>query len=305
MVTGCMSANGLQTGPVQVTFGLPPLALQDTLEFMLGMKYVESHLDRHRRGSLLALACSRPRLVDQLHAPFQARACIRNDTLNTWPMGQERTPTCPRAVRAALSRHPRHTVGFHRHEDGLTMEKDFIQAQHQHPPLTALIEYRQQSPSSAARLGDPASHCRPTWDAPLRQENGQQEDDLTQTQAHRRARRRKLLLFDLGQLLRSDPGLPQGLVFRAQALIVDPQRLVTDATRWLVRVVPNKYPAFEGNAPMVVTHLGPVFTQAPASGVHEVLVLSPEHQATWADLSDARHGVAGSVRANPEEGLLP
>jgi hypothetical protein len=77
---------GLRCG-LQVTFGLPPLALQDTLEFMLGMKYVESHLDRHRRGSLLALDCSRPRLVDQLHAPFQARACIRNDTLNTWPMG--------------------------------------------------------------------------------------------------------------------------------------------------------------------------------------------------------------------------
>ena len=56
--------------------------------------------------------------------------------------------------------------------------------------------------------------------------------------------------------------------------------------RWLVRVVPNRYPAFEGNSPMVVTHLGPVFTQAPASGIHEVLVLSPEHTATWADMSD-------------------
>jgi UDPglucose--hexose-1-phosphate uridylyltransferase len=60
---------------------------------------------------------------------------------------------------------------------------------------------------------------------------------------------------------------------------------------WLVRVVPNKYPAFDGNAPMVVTHLGPVFTQAPASGIHEVLVLSPEHRATWADLSDAHAGL--------------
>ena len=60
---------------------------------------------------------------------------------------------------------------------------------------------------------------------------------------------------------------------------------------WLVRVVPNKYPAFDGNAPMVVTHLGPVFTQAPASGIHEVLILSPEHRATWADLSDAHAGL--------------
>ena len=32
--------------------------------------------------------------------------------------------------------------------------------------------------------------------------------------------------------------------------------------KWLVRVVPNLYPAFEGNAPFVVTNRGPVFTQA-------------------------------------------
>ncbi|MDQ3894666.1 MAG: VOC family protein, partial [Actinomycetota bacterium] len=35
---------------------------------------------------------------------------------------------------------------------------------------------------------------------------------------------------------------------------------------WEVRVVPNRYPAFEGNVPMAVTNLGPVFTQAPGSG---------------------------------------
>jgi UDPglucose--hexose-1-phosphate uridylyltransferase len=60
---------------------------------------------------------------------------------------------------------------------------------------------------------------------------------------------------------------------------------------WLVRVVPNLYPAFSGNEPMVVDHLGPVFTQAPASGIHEVLVLTPDHQATWADLNDAHAGL--------------
>lgn len=55
---------------------------------------------------------------------------------------------------------------------------------------------------------------------------------------------------------------------------------------WQVRVVVNRYPAFEGSEPMVVTHLGPVWTQAPASGIHEVVVLSRDHEATWADLSD-------------------
>jgi UDPglucose--hexose-1-phosphate uridylyltransferase len=57
---------------------------------------------------------------------------------------------------------------------------------------------------------------------------------------------------------------------------------------WQVRVVANRYPAFDGRAPMVVSHLGPVYTQAPASGVHEVLVLSREHNASWADLSEAQ-----------------
>ena len=56
--------------------------------------------------------------------------------------------------------------------------------------------------------------------------------------------------------------------------------------RWLVRVVPNLFPAFEGNDPLRVQNLGPVFTQASASGVHEVLVFSPEHTDTWADLDD-------------------
>jgi UDPglucose--hexose-1-phosphate uridylyltransferase len=60
---------------------------------------------------------------------------------------------------------------------------------------------------------------------------------------------------------------------------------------WAVRVVPNRYPAFSGSEPMVVTHLGPVYTQAPASGVHEVLVLTPQHALSWADLSEAHAGL--------------
>ncbi len=55
---------------------------------------------------------------------------------------------------------------------------------------------------------------------------------------------------------------------------------------WMVRVVPNLYPAFEGNAPFVVTNRGPIFTQATAGGTHEVLVLSPSHQDSWSMLSD-------------------
>lgn len=57
---------------------------------------------------------------------------------------------------------------------------------------------------------------------------------------------------------------------------------------WQVRVVPNLYPAFSGGAPMAVTNLGPVFTQAPGSGIHEVLLLGPEHRSSWADLDEDR-----------------
>ena len=60
---------------------------------------------------------------------------------------------------------------------------------------------------------------------------------------------------------------------------------------WLVRVVPNLFPAFAGNQPMVVDHIGPVFTEAPASGIHEVLVMTPDHASSWADLTDAHAGL--------------
>jgi len=60
---------------------------------------------------------------------------------------------------------------------------------------------------------------------------------------------------------------------------------------WRVRVVPNLYPAFEGDDPFVVTNRGPVFTQATAGGIHEVLVLSPDHRNSWSMLSDEQTAV--------------
>ena len=71
---------------------------------------------------------------------------------------------------------------------------------------------------------------------------------------------------------------------------------------WQVRVVPNLFPAFSGDEPMSVSNLGPVFTQASASGIHEVLVLSPEHLAGWADLNDPDAGlVMAAIRDRMEE----
>ncbi len=71
---------------------------------------------------------------------------------------------------------------------------------------------------------------------------------------------------------------------------------------WLVRVVPNAYPAFEGDHPFVVEHRGPIFTQATAGGIHEVLVLSPEHDGNWDRLSEEQAGlVMAAIRDRIEE----
>jgi len=71
---------------------------------------------------------------------------------------------------------------------------------------------------------------------------------------------------------------------------------------WAVRVVPNLYPAFEGDHPFVVEHRGPVFTQATAGGIHEVLVLSPSHDDGWEKISDDQAGlVMAAIRDRIEE----
>jgi UDPglucose--hexose-1-phosphate uridylyltransferase len=71
---------------------------------------------------------------------------------------------------------------------------------------------------------------------------------------------------------------------------------------WLVRVVPNLYPAFEGKGDFVVDDLGPVFHQAPGTGIHEVLVFSPDHRGSWADLDDKQIGlVIAAIRDRMED----
>jgi UDPglucose--hexose-1-phosphate uridylyltransferase len=48
---------------------------------------------------------------------------------------------------------------------------------------------------------------------------------------------------------------------------------------WSMRVIPNKYPAFDGDEGFAVRNLGPVFVQADASGIHEVFVYTPDHDS--------------------------
>ena len=61
---------------------------------------------------------------------------------------------------------------------------------------------------------------------------------------------------------------------------------VSDSGEWQIRVVPNRYPAFSGDEPFSVRTLGPVHTQAEASGIHEVFVYARDHEATLATLDD-------------------
>lgn len=53
-------------------------------------------------------------------------------------------------------------------------------------------------------------------------------------------------------------------------------------------MVPNRYPAFSGTETLSVSNLGPLFRQADATGIHEVLVLTPDHESSFADLDDAQ-----------------
>ena len=55
---------------------------------------------------------------------------------------------------------------------------------------------------------------------------------------------------------------------------------------WSMRVIPNRFPAFDGDDTFSVQNLGPVHVQAEASGIHEVFVYDPMHDGGLANLDD-------------------
>lgn len=71
---------------------------------------------------------------------------------------------------------------------------------------------------------------------------------------------------------------------------------------WQVRVVPNLYPAFDGGGALESVALSSIHTEAPGHGIHEVLVLSPDHDRDWGRLDDKQAGlVMAAVRDRLEE----
>jgi UDPglucose--hexose-1-phosphate uridylyltransferase len=63
-----------------------------------------------------------------------------------------------------------------------------------------------------------------------------------------------------------------------------------DAGEWTMRVVPNLYPAFEGEDGFAVRHVGPVHVMAEGTGIHEVFVYSRDHTTSLDRLDDMAAG---------------
>ena len=70
---------------------------------------------------------------------------------------------------------------------------------------------------------------------------------------------------------------------------------VDEGGSWTIRVVPNLFPAFEGDDGFAVHNLGPVHVMAEASGIHEVFVYTPDHDGGLHRLDD--HAAAQFMRA--------
>lgn len=65
---------------------------------------------------------------------------------------------------------------------------------------------------------------------------------------------------------------------------------VGDGGDWKLRVIPNLYPAFEGDDGFAVHHDGPVHVMAEGTGLHEVFVYARDHDLSLDRLDDERAG---------------
>ena len=86
--------------------------------------------------------------------------------------------------------------------------------------------------------------------------------------------------------IEADPGRPCPFCPGHEDATLTALDTVERGDRWQMRVIPNLYPAFDGNTGFVVHHLGPVHVTADASGVHEVFVYTPDHDGGVDQLSD-------------------
>jgi UDPglucose--hexose-1-phosphate uridylyltransferase len=84
----------------------------------------------------------------------------------------------------------------------------------------------------------------------------------------------------------SDPGRPCPFCPGHEEATLPALETLDAGGHWRMRVIPNLYPAFDGDEPFAVHHLGPVHVEAEASGIHEVFVFTPVHEGGAHQISD-------------------
>lgn len=88
----------------------------------------------------------------------------------------------------------------------------------------------------------------------------------------------------------ADPGRPCPFCPGHEEATLPALETLDEGGQWHMRVIPNLYPAFDGDEPFAVHHLGPVHVEAEASGTHEVFVFTPRHDGGLHESSDAEAG---------------
>src|SRR5882672_11655429 len=217
-------------GRLHLTLHLLPHALQDPLQLTRGVKDIETHGDRGR-GFTRGLASLVARGIGQLHPALKSLPPIGSDMLKVWPLLNDFTPTLATAIRTTLPRQPSQADGLNTHQNGLAMKKDFVQTHDQRQALASPIQDLQDATRLLSALLHPAPHRGPAWHHTAGQHNRQQDHNLCQAQTHGTARRRQLALLGLAEVFRLRPGLPKGLIFGLELLILSPQVFI--------RVVPQ------------------------------------------------------------------
>ena len=89
----------------------------------------------------------------------------------------------------------------------------------------------------------------------------------------------------------ADPGRPCPFCPGNEEATLPALETTDDGGRWRMRVIPNLYPAFDGDEPFAVHHQGPVHVEAEASGIHEVFVYTPYHDSGAHEGTDERGSV--------------
>jgi UDPglucose--hexose-1-phosphate uridylyltransferase len=84
----------------------------------------------------------------------------------------------------------------------------------------------------------------------------------------------------------SDPGRPCPFCVGNEEATPPALETVEADGSWSMRVIPNRYPAFDGEEAFAVHNLGPVHVMAEASGIHEVFVYTPDHDSGLHKLDD-------------------